>query len=62
MIAVLVDIQRVSGRAVLLTNWTYKAPRIHVLGLHVHFDHGAAVGGKATSSTSELHVLPSVHE
>ena len=46
----------------LLTIGTHKSASLHVLGLHMDLDHGVAVGGKATLSTSELTVLSAVHE
>lgn len=61
MIPVFVDIERVPGGTVLLTQRAQQARSLQVLGLHMDMDHGGAVGGKATLGTLVLAIRPPVH-
>jgi hypothetical protein len=61
VIPVFVDIEGVSGGAVLLAQGTQQARSLEVLGFHVDMHHGGAVGGKATISTLVLAIRPPVH-
>ena len=59
VVAIFVDVQGVSSRAMLLTDRALKTGGLQVFGFHVHMYNRGAIGGKSTFRTLIVRVRPS---
>ena len=59
VVAIFVDVQGVSSRAMLLTDRALKTGGLKVFGFHVHMYNRGAIGGKSTFRTLIVRVRPS---
>ena len=59
VVAIFVDVQGVSSRAMLLTDGALKTGCLQVFGFHVHMYNWGTIGGKSTFRTLIVRVRPS---